>query len=1845
MKYNARLLFFLLLFSVLAIPGYGQSSGWELIMEMVVTNDGKKMQGAEIKVYRNGSLVETIMTDDKGRADVPMKPDGNYEIAVSGNGLIKKTIAVNTSNVPPEDMSGPTYFPAEVDIFPKVEGLDLHVLNEPIGKIAYDPSIQGFDADLKYTKERQAALQKLTDDYHAELAKEAANEKQIQKDYDDAIKRADKAFSSEDWETAEKEYKRAAALKPIETYPSFQLAELQTKLIKIREINAKYDEAIKKADAAAAAKDYQIAIAEYKKASGYKPDEAYPQDKVNELQGLLANQAKVEQEYLTAIEKGDNALKINDLQLAKEAFQEASTVKPAESYPKNKLAEINDILGKQEAKQAEYQAAIKAGDEALAAKNYDAAKASYQKALGVKPTESYPQEQIVKVEGLIAQAAELDKNYKASITKGDQALAAKSFEEAKSAYQEANKLKPAETYPQEKLKEISDLLAQAEAREKAYADKIKTADEALKNNQMEEARIAYQEAAELKPTETYPKQKIQEIKDLLAAAEAKEQQYKDAIAKGDKALADGQYDEAKAAFSQALTLKPDEEYPKEKLGVIETIVLNMQQKRQEYEQAIKDGDAALADKNYDKARDFYAIAQDAQPEESYPKEKLKEIEGLLAAQQKAEQDYLAAIEKGDNAFKAKDFDQAKNEYNKALALKPEEKYPQEQLGKIENQLAAAEKLQADFEAAVKKGDAALSAQNYTEAQAAFKEAQLIKADDPYPQEQLDIIAGLLEEQETLEKNYQAAVKQADGAFEKEEWEPARLAYNEAASLKPQESYPKERIEAIKTKLEQIAAEKAAAQKLQADYLAAVEKGDLKFTEKQYQEAITAYEQASKLKPEETYPSERIAEAKEIIKQLAAEEAEKQRLAEQQKQYEEKIKSADAAFKSENLENARKLYQEALAIKAEETYPQQKIDEINTVLADAAEQDQLYLTTIESADELLAAKEYEAAKKKYAEASSIKSAEEYPKSKITEIEGILAQMAAEQEEIRLKQQKEAELDARYQTLISEGDGLSNQRQWEDAIAKYEEALTIKDEQLPKDKIAATRKKMEQHAAEVAAKLAAEEEAEIEAAYQAAIAKGEELIKVEMWEGAIKAFETALTFKEDPYPREKISDIEKRMAEIASAEDAKAKAAELAKKEAKYLALIAEADQQRDLKKYTEAKSKYQEALAIQEKDYPKQQIALIDEHLAAQATKEAEAEDQAEKEAKYKEAIAKGDQQLALEDYQSALSSYQTAASLKPSETYPPEKIQEVESILARIKAENNDKEARYAEWIKQGDNALGLKQYQEAKNSYKQALTIKPNDTYAQAKIAEIEQNLFNQAAREEEIRLKQQREAKNEAAYQTAVAEGDKLLQEENYTEAENKYELALGLKPSESYPAQQIQKINQLRDEKQATLADAEKRRKEMADRKARYEEIIQLGDEAFANKTYNLAKREYEAAVAMKFEDPYPKQQIEKINEILAGKALAKEEALKKADEPIKVQTGPKSTIDGSAEAEIDKMYQEMWAKQNEKKTEYVEEQREQQRSVSDQQREEDLKKQQNALERIEGIAISMREQNEAAKELHMQNYESVQLKEEELKTATQELQRAAERRRNDHIIDEIEIWKDIDEENRKINQQRMEGKKEMVENEFAEVIRTAEYRTQKQRSRIEERDDNHEKQATALQGFHQERAADNQTKNTDYIDKTTENWSNTLEAYNAGQKNRREAQQQKVFEKQEDIRQFRSENKTNANDNYLRVKEKAEALQEETASLNAASEKRRQENADREFYQGEKQLREDTESSKYPQGVSENIIESGENSTTIQRIVVEGTQTDVYEKTLYSWGGVFYTKNGHNITKEQWDAESK
>ena len=1765
------------LFILLLLISFQQvNAQFRLIMEMAVTDQGKKMAGAEIKVFKNGSLVEMVLTDGKGLADIPCDPNAIYTIEVGGNkGMIKKKIEINTNGVAPEVAKGDLFFPATVELFEKIEGMDVSILDKPIGKIKFNEDY-GFESDADYTKSVQRQLADLKKDFiskkEADQAKKAASMKQ----YAEAIKIADKAFSSEEWEKAAEQYRIAEKINPdpLETYPSFQLAELKTKLIKIEADNKRYNEAIGKADAALASKDFEIAIAEYKRASGYKPNEAYPQTKIKEVQGQLVNFAKVKQSYIAAVEKGDNSLKINDLTTAKVAFEEAAGLKPDESYPKNKLAQINDILSKQEAKKAEYDNSIKAADEALAAKNYEAAKTSYQRASSFKPTEQYPKDQIGRVDALIARAVKLNQEYKAAVEKGDNTLTSKNYQEAKTAFETASKLRPSEAYPKEKIKEIIDFIAKNEAAEKEYKIKIDEADKAFAAKQYIDAKAAYTIAKTLKPADSYPIEKVSEIDGILANLSKVEENYKTTIAKGDAALSSKDMEGAKAAFNEALTLKSDEQYPKDKLAEIETIVLKNQKSEEEYKTAVQNGDDALADKNYDKAKEFFNTASGIKPQEAYPKNKIAEIEKTLAAVAEKENAYNEAIVEGDKAMTSKELEKAKASYSKASSLKPDEDYPKDQLAKIETQLVANKELETNYKSAITEGDNAFSSKEYEKAKSAYKKAGDLKTQEEYPTSKLVEIDAIITDLKGKEESYNAAIKKGDDALRSEDYEAARLVFEEALALKDEE-YPKGKIKEIKAKIKAIAAAKAANEKSHTDYQSAISKGDQLGADSKFDEAISSYTQASQLKPDEAYPKEQIETVK-TAKENAAKEA---ALAEVQKQYDEKIATADKAFKSGDLEDARTSYQTAASLKVEESYPKEKIQSINATLSHVAETDQHYKDAIGAANKLMIEEKWEEAKVKYNEALTLKPDQEFPKEKIKEIDGRLAKLAVEQEEIRLQNDKNAETEENFSAAIAEADKLFDAEKFEEAMPKYESALVIKEEQYPKDKIKEIGLKLSSRAEQEAAAAA---QLKIDTEYDALILAADGLFESNEFGKAKAKYTAALAVKDEQYPKDKIAEVDAALIALAGEEAAKVAAAAQAEVDSKYDALVAEADELFKSDKFKNAKSKYIASIAVKDEQYPKDKIVEADAKLLALAgeeTAKAAAAAQAKINPEYDALIAEADASFDQKDYKQAKGSYEAALSLK-EEQYPKNQIKKIataDASLANAAKLNQD----YLSALKKGDKSLVSNDLENALKSFQAAQNFKPEESYPPQKIAEIDGLITQRAA------VNEAAQAELNSTYDAFVQAGQTAMDVKEWKKATSNYEQAKKTLPNKELPATKIQEIIDI----QKTLA-------------AKEEEI--------------RLRKEQE---------------------------LAEEERRKALDKPIAIQTGPKSTITTNAEEEIERIYNELWAKQNSEKNATIVEKEEVLAKIRQENLEKEESRRQNAMERLEEISVSLKDQFEISSEMNLQNYEVVKEQGSDIQNTSEERVKASERKREGNMLDQYLLSESIALYNKERLEETVEGKKEMVENEYNEVNQSLQNRDKKQEKYILDTQKKFEDFENRLMSFHQGRSTEFYPKNYEEILADKEDFDEKTTDDKKSSENRRLDYQSKADQKSTELKQFAGKNAESFKENQLEIETLEEELAEQTNELEKESEIRRKKNEDEEFYRGEKKDRQDQSAADYPQGVTEKVIENQNNSTTIRRIAVEGTQTDIYEKTLYKWGGIFYTKNGTNITEDIWDKESR
>lgn len=978
----------------------------------VTTSNSKKLEGAIVTLYRGSTQVQQVRTLANGKFSVTIDQEMDYTLTATKPGFILKKLLFSTKGVPTdiaknfEKVISPEIAIFEIPKDPAIASQVNTILEQPMAKFLYDPVEFDIVFDEAYSQSMLQQLNRLNmlekeakkkeDDAkkkEEELAKsQQASVAAVEGHYKDVIAKADAAFGKKDYATAKAGYQDALTIKRGEPYPLGKINEIDKLLAdasKNAQLEADYKAAIAKADQAFGAKNYEFAKTNYTDALKLKPAESYPKSKLDEIAKLLANDSKnkeLDAKYAAAIAAADKAFASKTYDAAKASYTEALTFKSSEKYPKAQLSEIDRLINEQNNKNKsaaelleKYKATIAKADKQLSGKDYNNAKSTYKEASGLQPAESYPKDKIAEIDKLLAEIAnkdaadkdkaakekELNARYQAAIAKADKAFSSKDYPGARSSYNEAISIKSTEQYPKDKLAEIDKLigaLASKEAAEKdrlakeaelnaKYTAAIAAGDKAMGGKDYAGARTSYTQALTFKANEKYPKTKLEEIEKLISSAGELDAKYKAAIAKGDAALKDKTYDDAKKAYKDALSYKAQEQYPKDKLAEIDNLLAKeavAKELDQKYQAIISKADKAMSGKDYAAAKSSYNEALTVKPAEMYPKARLAEIDKLTAEMAKASADkdrlakekeindrYLAIIAKADKAMGNKDFTGAKAGYNEALGVKANEQYPKVKLLEIDKLLAdvaskeAAEKdrlakekaSNEKYTAAIAKADAAFTAKDYINSKNAYVEAANYKPSEKYPKERIQAIDALLAANaKELEQKYKTALAKADAAYTAKDYANAKSAYTEASGIKSSEAYPKEQI----VKIDVLLAEANKEKELKTKYTAAVAKGDAAMLKKDYETALVGFKEAQSLKPTEPYPNNKISEIKSLMDELA-------RGKEKEKQYAGVIEKADKLFAAKDYKNAKAAYLDASLLKPTEVYPKNKTKEIENIL--------------------------------------------------------------------------------------------------------------------------------------------------------------------------------------------------------------------------------------------------------------------------------------------------------------------------------------------------------------------------------------------------------------------------------------------------------------------------------------------------------------------------------------------------------------------------------------------------------------------------------------------------------------------------------------------------------------------------------------------------------------------------------------------------------------------------------------------------------------------------------------------------------------------------------------------------
>ena len=544
------------------------------------------------------------------------------------------------------------------------------------------------------------------------------------------------------------------------------------------------------------------------------------------------------------------------------------------------------------------------------------------------------------------------------------------------------------------------------------------------------------------------------------------------------------------------------------------------------------------------------------------------------------------------------------------------------------------------------------------------------------------------------ESYESLMKKGNDKFSAKDYISAKTYYEMALKQKSGDATAKKKLDETVKKIQEDGAR-------QEVFYAHLDAGDQYYGQQKYEEALSEYEQALKVFPEDKYVGGQADAVRAILKERQ----------DKQDAFDTAMSQGESLLAEENFDAAIMQFETAIGIFPNDKLPKEK-------LAEARQKKQLYTEKMTRFDNLMEAarqfglrKNYEAAIDKLSQALEL-----FPND-------------LQANTLKNDYQTAKGIADRYNGIIAEADRLYESKAYKEAKVQYQSALTVvSGDAYATDMIARLDPLIAQQDAEEAARIAAEQEAarlaaeaeaariaaEQEAARLAAEAEAARLaaeaeaarIAAEQEAARIAAEQEAARLAAEEAARIAAEEEARRQAELAAAE---------AERQATIKSMLDAAGELFAQQDYANAKLKYQEVVAYDEGNATATaKIQEIDGIFAQMA---------AELEANYNKAMSAGDQAMTAEQFAEAITHFQSALIFKPND--PTATTQ-----LASAERAENDRiaalRAQYNAFIKEGDGHFKTNTFDKAIEAYTKAeeLGLETYPTEMIARISEIiEQN------------------------------------------------------------------------------------------------------------------------------------------------------------------------------------------------------------------------------------------------------------------------------------------------------------------------------------------------------------------------------------------------------------------------------------------------------------------------------------------------------------------------------------------
>ncbi len=536
-------------------------------------------------------------------------------------------------------------------------------------------------------------------------------------------------------------------------------------------------------------------------------------------------------------------------------------------------------------------------------------------------------------------------------------------------------------------------------------------------------------------------------------------------------------------------------------------------------------------------------------------------------------------------------------------------------------------------------------------------------------------------------------------------------------------------------------------------------------------------------------------------------------------FNKKMAEAIELEKKNQIREAIKAYEEALAIRKNDQFIKPKLKELASDLKNL-EKDALlegeFNKMLAAGDENVAKLKYPEAIDNFKGALSIKPGNQVASDKLTNAEQLLVKLNADK----------AKVDAEFNRLLTEGDGNVGKLKYPDAIENFKGALVIK----PGNQIATAKLT---NAEQLLAKAKADK-SKLEAEFIRLLAAGDENVTNSKYPEAVDNFKGALSIK----PGDAVA-----TAKLVNAEQLLAKLnADKTKQDAEFNRLLAAGDDNVSKVKYPEAIDNFKGALTIKVGD----KIATAKLANAEQLLAKLNA-DKAKQDEEFNRLLAAGDDNVSKLKYPEAIDNFKGALIIKVGDKIATTKLANAEQLLAKLNADKAKQDAEFNRLLAAGDENVSKLKYPEAIDNFKGALTIKVGDKIATAKLANAEQLLAKLNADK----------AKQDAEFNRLLAEGDDNVSKLKYPEAIDNFKGALTIKVGDKITTAKLANAEQL-----LAKLNADKAKQD-----AEFNRLLAAGDDNVSKLKYPEAIDNFKGALTIRVGDKIATAKLANAEQLLA------------------------------------------------------------------------------------------------------------------------------------------------------------------------------------------------------------------------------------------------------------------------------------------------------------------------------------------------------------------------------------------